>query len=122
MIDQRRNLGVGIDLDKTAAKLLAFTYIDQPGVILGVAKALLQQFFQHDGDFLAVGRSQRVQLQGMVADWQLAFELGAGSGSIDVGEAVIVLGLPCPDLGWNVRISHYCYLESWVVDRSLAGQ
>ena len=57
-VQEGGNFGVGVDADKLAAKLLAFLDVDEPGVIFGAAVAQCQQFFEHHGNFDAVGRAQ----------------------------------------------------------------
>ena len=57
-IHQRRNLGVGVDLNKAAAELVALVDAYQPGVVLGAAVTQRQQLFKHDGGLDAVGRGQ----------------------------------------------------------------
>jgi hypothetical protein len=56
------NLGVRIDGYETAAELLALPDVDEPGVVLGPRMPQCEQLLEHDGDFLAVGGAQRIEL------------------------------------------------------------
>jgi hypothetical protein len=90
-VQQRRDLGVGVDLHEAAAELLALVDADQPGVVLGARMAQGQQFLQHHGHLDAVGRAQRVELQ----RWRptgSALMRGAGDGAVDAGEAPPLVG------------------------------
>src|SRR5207302_7449493 len=76
--------------------------------VLCAGVAQRQQLLEHDGDLLAVGRAQRIELQRMAADRQLLVMGGAGDRAIDVGKAAAVRLVPGPDFGRRVfgRIGH----------------
>src|ERR1700753_922088 len=76
-IDQRRDLGVRIDVDEAGTELLAVDP-DQPGVIFRLTMAECQQLLEHDRDLLAVRRRQRIKLERMAADWQFLLMGRAG--------------------------------------------
>ena len=97
MIHHGGNLGIRIDFHEAAAELIAFTDIDQPGVILSPGMAKSQQFLQHYRDLDAIGRGQGVKLQWVLAHRQFFVMGGAGDGPVDVGELTAVAGLPLPD-------------------------
>ncbi len=81
-----RDLGIGIDLDKAAGELVAFADADQPRVVLRAGMAKRQQLLQHDGDLHAVGRSQRIQLQRLLAHRQCLVMGGTGDRAVDVAK------------------------------------
>ena len=63
-----------------------------------------QQFFEHDGDFDAVGRGEGVELQRVLTDGQVDVFGGAGNGAVDVGELTATFLLPLPDFGGRVAL------------------
>lgn len=99
MVHQRRDLGVRIDLDKTGTELVAFADLDQPGIVFGALVAGSKQFFQHDGDLLAIRRRQRIKLQRMLSDGKFLFMGGTGDRPVDIGELAAIALVPGPDLG-----------------------
>lgn len=86
MIHQRRNLGVGIDLDEPAAELFAFADPDQPGIVLGSFMVSRQQLLKHHRRLHPVGRRQRIELQRVLADRKLFLMGRPGNRAVDVGE------------------------------------
>src|SRR5262249_11965888 len=92
---------IRIQSDEAAAELIAFADLDHPGVVFRTGVTLRQQLLEHDGDLLAVRRAERIKLHRMFADRQFAFELRAGGGPVDVGEAAEGW-LGHPDLGGRV--------------------
>ena len=106
-IEQGRYLGVGVDVDKTVAKLRALLDIDRPGVVLGSGFAQGEQFLEQDGDFHAVRRGQGIELKRMLSAWQLRVVGGAGKRSIDARKFAAAGGVPGPHLGRFVtRVRH----------------
>lgn len=99
MIHQRRDLGIRIDADETGTELVAFADLDQPRIIICALVAGSQQFFQHDGDLLAVRRRQRIKLQRVLADGQFLLMGGTGDRTVDIGELAAIALIPGPDLG-----------------------
>src|SRR5690606_24814260 len=97
-----RYLRVGVDTDKAAAELVAFLDANQPGIVLGLDDAQLQQLLKHDGYLDAVGSGQGIELQGMFAAGQFPLVGGPGDGPVDVGELAAVVLIPGPDPWWHV--------------------
>src|SRR4051794_34505099 len=85
-VDQRRDLGIRIDVDEPAAELVAVADTDRPGVIFGVLMALGEQLLEHDRDFLPVGSRERIELEGMLPNRQHLVMRLAGDRSVDAGE------------------------------------
>src|SRR5690606_28583677 len=83
-VEQRRNLGIGINLDETRTELLALADGDQPCVVFGTAVAGRQKLLEHDGDLLAVRRAKRVKLERMLADWQFLLMGRSGNRPVDI--------------------------------------
>ena len=102
MVDQRRDLRVRIDRDKATPELLAVSDVDQVGVVLRIL-AEGQQLFQEHRDLHAVWRSERVELESVLADRQLLLVCSSRDGTIDVGETPAAFGIPLPDLWRRVR-------------------
>src|SRR5581483_10582874 len=102
-IHQRWNLGVGIDRDKAAAELVAVDP-DQPGIVFGTLVAGGEQLLEHHGDLDAVGRSQRVELEGMSAYRQFLVMGRTGDRAVDSGEAAAAFLVPGPDFRGFVGI------------------
>ena len=69
MIHQSGDFGIRIYINKAAAKLIAITNPDDPGIILGISNPQSQEFLQQDGDLHTVGRAERIELQRMLANW-----------------------------------------------------
>lgn len=105
-VDQGRNLGVGVDIDEAGGELVTLEDLDQPGIVFGVAEAQRQQFLQHDRGLLAVGRTQRIDLEGMLADRQFLVVRRAGDRTVHAGEGAAVLLVPGPDFRRNVFFRH----------------
>ena len=61
-VDQRRDLGIGVDRHKTAAELITLADPDQPGVVFGAFVTAGQQLFEHDRHLHAIRRPQGIQL------------------------------------------------------------
>ena len=57
IVHERRDFGIRVYPDKSAAKLVALADSDQPGVILRPAMTGRQQLLQHDRDLDAIGRA-----------------------------------------------------------------
>src|SRR3546814_13492701 len=70
-VHERRDLGVGVDLDEAGAELVAFGDIDPPGIIFGAAVAKRQPLLQPDRNLLAVRRGERFELQRALAHGEL---------------------------------------------------
>ena len=98
MVHQHRDLGIRVGRDEAAAELVAVVDPDQPGVVLRRAMAERQEFLQHRRHLDAVGRGQRVQLQGMAADRQVLVVRRARRRAVDAREAAAGGGLPGPDV------------------------
>ena len=96
-IHHRRDLGIGIDGDETAAELLALADADKPGVVFGALVAQREQLFEHDRHLLAVRRRQRVELKGMSADRQFLIVGRAGDRAVDGRELASIRLVPGPD-------------------------
>src|SRR3984893_6623088 len=95
--------------DKSAAKLVALTDPDQPGVIFRSAMTGGQQFLQHDCDLDAIGRRERIELQGMLSARQRLLMRRARDRAIGIAIAPIgaVALLPAPDFRRRVwSVSH----------------
>ncbi len=106
-IQQRRDLGVGVDAHKARAKLITLLNVDQPCVVFGTSVTCGQQLFQHDGDFDTIGRGQGVQLEWVLAHWQLFVMRWPGNGAVDRGELAAGFRVPGPDFRGRV-VSHCC--------------
>mmetsp|Transcript_18056 Transcript_18056/g.20329 ORF Transcript_18056/g.20329 Transcript_18056/m.20329 type:complete len:240 (+) Transcript_18056:226-945(+) len=107
MIHQRRDLGVRVHINKPRPELIAITDIDQPSVILGVGVTGSQQFFQHHGDFDAIGCCQRIKLQRVLAHRQFLVMGGPGNWAVDRGKLPAVFLFPGPDFrGGIAGIAH----------------
>jgi hypothetical protein len=108
-IDQRRDFRVGIDIDKATRELVAVADADRPGVIFSLPVAALEQFLEHDAHFLAVGRGERIELQGVLADRELFFVGRPSDRAVDVGEFAAARLVPGPDFRGNVvgAVGHY---------------
>ncbi|MCY1441817.1 hypothetical protein D9M71_581540 [compost metagenome] len=102
-VQQRRDLRVRVDLDKTAGELFTLADADQPGVVLGTDMPKRQQLLEHDGHLHAIGRGQRIQLQRMLAGRQRLVMGRAGNRAVDVGELATRRRVVFPDLGRNIR-------------------
>ena len=73
-----------------------------------------QQFLKHDRDFDAVRRTEGVELEGMLADWQFLLMRRSGDRAVDAGEASTAGLVPGPDFGRRIgRITSYnvCYTK-----------
>src|SRR5690554_5053398 len=112
-IQHGRDLRVGVDLDKAATELVTLVDTDQPGIVLGLADAQLQQLLEHDGDLDAVGRGQRIQLQRLLAARQLTVVGRAGNRAVDAGELAAIFLIPGPDSGWGVSVLGHHILPWW---------
>ncbi|MND74786.1 hypothetical protein D3C80_663890 [compost metagenome] len=103
VVEQGRDLRVGVDLDEAAGELLAFADANQPGVVLGAGMPERQQLFEEDGDLHAIGRGQGIQLQRLLAHGQGLVVGRAGQRTVDVGELAarrrVVLPDPRRDIG-----------------------
>ncbi len=102
MVHQGRDLRIGIDLDEARTELVALADIDQPGVVFGIAVTGGQQFLEQDGDLLAIGRAQRIELQRMLADLQCLFTGRTRHRPVDIGELPAIALVPGPDLGRHI--------------------
>ena len=58
IVHERRDFGIRVHPDKSAAELVALADPDQPGVIFRSAVTGGQQFLQHDCNFDPIGRRQ----------------------------------------------------------------
>ena len=67
VVEQGGNLGIGVDIDKAAANLIALTNVGYPGVLFGAAVSQRQQLLEQDGDYHTVWRTQRIELKSMLA-------------------------------------------------------
>ena len=105
-VEQGGDLGIGIDGDEARPELLAVADLDQPGVVFGALVARRQQLLEHDGDLLPVGRTQRIELERMLAHRQLLLRRRPGDRPVDVGEAMLGVPVPGPDLGRGVFGGH----------------
>ena len=99
IVDQRRDLRVGVDRDEPRAELVALADVDDPGVVFRAFVPGGQQLLKHHGDLDAVGRRQRIELQRMRAARQRRLMRRAGVRPVDRGERAAVLAFPFPDLG-----------------------
>jgi len=91
---------LGLMLDKAAAELVVFEDLDQPGIVFGGGDAELEQLLEHDRDLLAVGRAERIELEGMLAHGQLRLAAGAPAvGRFTAGKRAAVGLVPGPDFG-----------------------
>ena len=117
MVDQRRNLRVGIDRDEPGAELVALADVDDIRVVFRAGVPRRQQLLQHHGDLHAVGRRQRVKLKRVLAARQLLLVRRARDGTVDGGEPAAVLALPFPDPGRFVGggFGHRIILRRWVL-------
>ncbi len=98
-VEQGRDLGIGVDLDEAAGKLVALTNADQPGIVLGCGMAQGKQLFKGNGDLDAIGCCQGIQLQRVLAQRQVLVVRRAGNRAGDAGE-LAAGGCPvAPDLG-----------------------
>src|SRR5690606_35562460 len=104
-VEQGGDLAVGVHADETAGELVAVRDLDGPGVVFGGVTGL-EQFLEHDAGLHPVGRGERVELERMLADRQIALLARTGGRAIDAGELPAVLGIS-PDFGRDVaRIGH----------------
>ncbi|MNH16457.1 hypothetical protein D3C79_761010 [compost metagenome] len=101
-VEQGRDLRVGVDLDKTAGKLIAFANADEPSVVFGAATAEGQQFFKQYGDLYAIGGGQGIKLQGVFANREHLVMGRSGDGSVDVGKFAARRCVVFPDLRWDI--------------------
>ena len=99
MVKQCGNLRIWVNGNEAAAKLITIADVNQIGIVFGTCVSPRQQFFQHDGNFYAVGCRQGIQLQGMLADRQFLLCGGAGDGPIDAGKCTATFLIPGPDFG-----------------------
>ena len=102
-VHQRRDLGVGVGRDETAAELVTLLDADQPGVVLCAAVPRCQQLLKHHRHLDAVGRALRIELQRMAPDGQFFFMGRASGRAIDAGKAATAFLDMRPDLGRLVR-------------------
>ena len=110
MIHQRRNFRVGVHLDKPATELVAFTNLNQVSVILSGCHAFLQQLFEHDGDFDAVGGGQGVELQRVFTDRECFIVGGACYRAIDIGKFTAIARFPFPNTRWGIGVIAHWFL------------
>ena len=96
------DFGIGVDIHKAAAELLAFTNADQPGVVFRALVAKRQKLLQQDRHLLAIGRAQRIKLHGVVAHRQFLVMRRAGDGAVDIGKAPAIGLVPGPDFRGGV--------------------
>ncbi|MNJ59426.1 hypothetical protein D3C77_551090 [compost metagenome] len=61
-----------------------------------------EQLFEGNGDLDAIGRGQGVELQRMLAQWQVLVVSRAGDRAVDAGELAARRCVVAPDLGWHV--------------------
>ena len=76
------DLGVWVDLNEAAGKLVAFADADQPGIVFRASVAEFKQLFQGNGDLHAVGCGQGIQLQRLLALGQVLVMGRAGDGRL----------------------------------------
>ena len=96
-IHQRGDLRVGVGGDEAAAELIAVADLDQPGVVFRPRVTRRQQLFKHHRHFHAVGRGQRIELQGVATDRQILVMRRSRDRTIDSGEPTTVFLVPGPD-------------------------
>src|SRR3954470_13561932 len=70
IVHERRDFGIRIHSDESAAELVALTDPDEPRVVFRSAMTGGQQLLQHDRDLDAVRRAQRIELKRMLSAWQ----------------------------------------------------
>ena len=102
VIHQRRDLAVGIDVDKAAAELVAIPDVDQIGIIFRALVAERQQLLEHHRHLHAIGRGHRIELQRMLADRQFHILGRASNRPVDIGELAAIFLVPFPDFGRGI--------------------
>src|SRR5690606_16715931 len=105
-VDQRGDLAIGVDVDEARPELVALEDLDRPGVVLGVGEARLEQLLEHDRHLHPVRRAERVELEGMLADRELALLARARGRAVDSGELAAVFRIVIPDFGRGVDVGH----------------
>src|SRR4029077_15914772 len=101
-VQQRRDLGVWVDRHETAAELIALADVDQPGIVLSPRVTQGQQLLEQDRDLHAIGRTERVELQGVAADRELPLMRCACDRSVDVRKGATAGLGRAPYLRWRV--------------------
>src|SRR5690606_19402289 len=105
-IEQCGYLAVGVQFDEARPELVPGEYLYHPGVIFRLGKARLEQFLEHDRGLHPVGRAQRIELEGMLADGEFAFLARTGSRAVDPGELAAIFGIESPYFGRGINIGH----------------
>src|SRR6185437_6678569 len=105
-VEQGRDLAVWIEVDEPGPELLAFEYLDQPGVVLGAGEAGIEQLLEHDRHFHPVWGAERIKLERMLTDRQCVLFARAGRRAIDAGELAAVFGIVFPDFRRGVDVGH----------------
>ena len=103
-IQERRNLGVGVNIDKVATELLAFTNINRIRIVLCPVCPRSRSSSSSAVTFTPFGVRQRIQLQRILATRQFFLVSWPSDQPIDVGETPAALGIPSPNLGWHVFV------------------
>ena len=93
LVEKGGDLGVRVHINETARELITLTNVDKPCIIFGVMPGC-QKLFQHHSYFYAVRCRQRMQLQRMLAHWQVLVVGRACDGTVDIREASAAFGLP----------------------------
>src|SRR5258708_30837286 len=103
-VDQRWDLGIGVDIDEPRPELIALSDLDQPGIVLSARKARLQKLLEQHRDLHAVPSALAVQLQRMFAFRQVPFERSSRGRAVNGFEdAALSLEIP-PHLRRNVLV------------------
>ena len=71
-----------------------------------------EQFFQQDGNLDAIGRGERVELQGVVADRKFFVMGRSRSRPVNVSKAPAILFVPLPNFRWRIR-TVFCHFLSF---------
>src|SRR5690606_7318472 len=82
--------------------LVAVADLDEPGVVFGIGVTGRQQLLQQDRDLHAIGRSERIELERMLANRQFLLVRRTGCRAIDPGKRSTVGTLRCTDFRRDV--------------------
>mmetsp|Transcript_14551 Transcript_14551/g.57151 ORF Transcript_14551/g.57151 Transcript_14551/m.57151 type:complete len:246 (+) Transcript_14551:55-792(+) len=82
-VEQRRDLAVGVEVDEAARELVSLHNVDEVGVVLDDVRA---ELLEKNGDLLAVGRGEGVELDGVLSAGQLPLLARACRGRVDLLE------------------------------------
>ena len=86
MVEQCRYFRIRIYGHKVTTELVSIPNIDQVRIVFSALFTERQEFFKHNRNFHAIWCSQRIQLQGMVANGQCFVVRTAGYWAVDAGE------------------------------------